>query len=453
MSLAKGRSGEMSFLEHLEELRRAILKSVLAILVGMVLCFTFADYIINFLLSPTFQENLKTEIEIQAIRPAGMFTAKVNISLLLGFAFALPYVLYNMWTFVSPGLLDKEKKYVPIVIFFCCVLFLVGAAFAFYILIPVMVRFFVQLHVPDIKPQWDIGFYVGLVNKMVLIMGVVFQMPAIVAFLTWLRILNASVLKRVWRIALVVIFIAAAVITPTGDPYTQTLVAIPLVILYFISMGIAALIGRSRRKAEEAEEDGDDDGEGGEGGGGDDEGDEEQPALTTGDPDTPTLPRGASTPTTPTGEQRTGRDYWPDDDELIYDYDAEMGYSEEPEDRDDQAGRGDRIGDGDSGGSDETGGEDDQADRGDRKGDGDSGGLDETGGEDDQADRGNGEDSQASSEDGGADDGKSDETGRERDGESDETGVESEASDRNSAESSDDADDESPEKGSDARND
>ena len=123
------------------------LKSVLAILVGMVLCFTFADYIINFLLSPTFQENLKTEIEIQAIRPAGMFTAKVNISLLLGFAFALPYVLYNMWTFVSPGLLDKEKKYVPIVIFFCCVLFLVGAAFAFYILIPVMVRFFVQLHV------------------------------------------------------------------------------------------------------------------------------------------------------------------------------------------------------------------------------------------------------------------------------------------------------------------
>lgn len=407
MSLAKGRSGEMSFLEHLEELRRAILKSVLAILVGMVLCFTFADYIINFLLSPTFQENLKTEIEIQAIRPAGMFTAKVNISLLLGFAFALPYVLYNMWTFVSPGLLDKEKKYVPIVIFFCCVLFLVGAAFAFYILIPVMVRFFVQLHVPDIKPQWDIGFYVGLVNKMVLIMGVVFQMPAIVAFLTWLRILNASVLKRVWRIALVVIFIAAAVITPTGDPYTQTLVAIPLVILYFISMGIAALIGRSRRKAEEAEEDGDGDDDG-ESGGGDDGGDEEQPALSTGDPDTPTLPRGASTPTTPTGEQRTGRDYWPDDDEeFIYDYDAEMGYSEEPEDRDGQA------------------------DRGDRKGDDDSGGSDETGGEVDQADRGNGEDSQESSATTEEDDGKPDESGVQND---------------------DDAGDESPEKGSDARN-
>lgn len=342
MSPAKGRSGEMSFIEHLEELRRAILKSVLAILVGMVLCFTFADYIINFLLSPTFQENLKTEIEIQAIRPAGMFTAKVNISLLLGFAFALPYVLYQLWSFVSPGLLDKEKKYVPIVIFFCCILFLVGAAFAFYILIPVMVRFFVQLHVPDIKPQWDIGFYVGLVNKMVLIMGVVFQMPAVVAFLTWLRILNASVLKRVWRIALVVIFIAAAVITPTGDPYTQTLVAIPLVVLYFISMGIAALIGRSRRKAEEAEEEEDDDD--GDGGGGDDGGDEEQPALTTGEPDTPTLPRDSSTPT---DEQRTGRSYWPDDDEFIYDYDAEMGYSEEPEDRADESDQDDRKGKGD----------------------------------------------------------------------------------------------------------
>ncbi len=385
MSPAKIRSGEMSFLEHLEELRRAILKSVLAILVGMVLCFTFADYIINFLLSPTFQENLKTEIEIQAIRPAGMFTAKVNISLLLGFALALPYVLYNLWTFVSPGLLDKEKKYVPIVIFFCCVLFLVGAAFAFYVLIPVMVRFFVQLHVPDIKPQWDIGFYVGLVNKMVLIMGVVFQMPAVVAFLTWLRILNAGVLKRVWRIAFVVIFIAAAVITPTGDPYTQTLVAIPLVVLYFISMGIAALIGRSRRKAEEAEEDGGDDGEGG---GGDDGGDEEQPALATGEPDTPTLPRGTS----PSAEQRSGRGYWPDDDEFIYDYDAEMGYSEEPEE-DEKA---ERKGKNDSGdGGSDTDGLD--------KGDGDPANSDEidekkaesddTAGEDDEPDQevGNGE--------------------------------------------------------------
>ncbi len=361
MSPAKIGSGEMSFLQHLEELRRAILKSVLAILVGMVLCFTFADYIINFLLSPTFQDNLKTEIEIQAIRPAGMFTAKVNISLLLGFALVLPYVLYQLWTFISPGLLEKEKKYVPIVIFFCCVLFVVGAAFAFYILIPVMVRFFVQLHVPDIKPQWDIGFYVGLVNKMVLIMGVVFQMPAVVAFLTWLRILNAGVLKRVWRIALVVIFIAAAVITPTGDPYTQTLVAIPLVILYFISMGIAALIGRSRNKAEEEEEEGDGDDDGGDGG----DGDEEQPALITGEPDTPTLPRGSS----PTADQDTGRKYWPDDDEYIYDYDVEMGYSEEPEDRADESDQDDRKDDDDPANSnetdqikadsDETGGEDD----------------------------------------------------------------------------------------------
>ena len=401
MSPARGRSGEMSFLEHLEELRRAILKSVLAILVGMVLCFTFADYIINFLLSPTFQENLKTEIEIQAIRPAGMFTARVNISLLLGFALVLPYVLYQLWTFISPGLLDKEKKYVPLVIFFCCVLFLVGAAFAFYVLIPVMVRFFVQLHVPDIKPQWDIGFYIGLVNKMVLIMGVVFQMPAVVAFLTWLRILNAGVLKRVWRIALVVIFIAAAVITPTGDPYTQTLVAIPLVVLYFISMGIAALIGRSRRKAEEAEEEeGDDDGDGGgEGGGGEDDG--ERPALTTGEPDTPTLPRDSSTPA---GEQRTGRGYWPDDDEFIYDYDVEMGYSEEPEDKADEDGadkpdQGGRRVDGDPASSDVT----------DQK----EAETDETGGDEASGDETSGDDSGKTDETSGDDSTETDETGGE----------------------------------------
>ena len=255
MSPKKKIGREMSFLQHLEELRWAILKSVLAILVGMVACFSVHEYIVEFLISPTLLEGLKIEIEMQAIRPAGMFTTIVNICLVGGFALALPYVLYNLWSFVSPGLLDNEKKYVPIVIFFSCVLFLMGAAFAFYILIPVMVRFFIQLYVPGISAQWDIGFWIGLVNKMVLIMGIVFQMPIVVAFLTWIRILSADKLKRVWRVALVVIFIVAAIITPTGDPYTQTLVAIPLVILYFISMGIAMLIGRSRKKREAVEDD------------------------------------------------------------------------------------------------------------------------------------------------------------------------------------------------------
>ena len=326
MSPKKKIGREMSFLQHLEELRWAILKSVLAILVGMVACFSFHEYIVEFLISPTLLEGLKIEIEMQAIRPAGMFTTIVNICLVGGFALALPYVLYNLWSFVSPGLLDNEKKYVPIVIFFSCVLFLMGAAFAFYILIPVMVRFFIQLYVPGISAQWDIGFWIGLVNKMVLIMGIVFQMPIVVAFLTWIRILSADKLKRVWRVALVVIFIVAAIITPTGDPYTQTLVAIPLVILYFISMGIAMLIGRSRRKAETDEGDEGDDG---------DDGDEGQPALTTEEPDTPTLPRDSS----PSTNQGTGRAYWPDDDEYIYDYDAEMGYSVEPIDKADESDR------------------------------------------------------------------------------------------------------------------
>ena len=326
MSPKKKIGREMSFLQHLEELRWAILKSVLAILVGMVACFSFHEYIVEFLISPTLLEGLKIEIEMQAIRPAGMFTTIVNICLVGGFALALPYVLYNLWSFVSPGLLDNEKKYVPIVIFFSCVLFLMGAAFAFYILIPVMVRFFIQLYVPGISAQWDIGFWIGLVNKMVLIMGIVFQMPIVVAFLTWIRILSADKLKRVWRVALVVIFIVAAIITPTGDPYTQTLVAIPLVILYFISMGIAMLIGRSRKKREAVEDDEGDDG---------DDGDEGQPALTTEEPDTPTLPRDSS----PSTNQGTGRAYWPDDDEYIYDYDAEMGYSVEPADKTDDSDR------------------------------------------------------------------------------------------------------------------
>ena len=136
----------MTFLHHLEELRWAILKSVLAILGGMILCFVVSTPILNFLIEPTRLESLG--IELQSFKPAGMFTIRINVSLVVGFALALPFILFQLWHFVSPGLMENEKKYVPLVIFFSCILFLLGAAFAFYLLIPVMVAFFIEIYIP-----------------------------------------------------------------------------------------------------------------------------------------------------------------------------------------------------------------------------------------------------------------------------------------------------------------
>ena len=126
----EGRFQEMSFFDHLEELRRAIIKSVVSILVGMVICFLFSTAIIDFLIIPTKSHEI---LELQFIRPSGMFMIMIYISLGCGLVLALPVLLYQGWQFIAPGLLDNEKKYVPYVVFFSTILFVLGSSFAYYL--------------------------------------------------------------------------------------------------------------------------------------------------------------------------------------------------------------------------------------------------------------------------------------------------------------------------------
>lgn len=288
-------SGEMSFLEHLEELRWAILKSVVAITIGMIGCFFFSEYILKFLIMPTHA--YAGRLELQFLKPAGMFMVRIMTSLACGFALAMPYTLYQFWSFISPGLLEQEKKYVPHVIFFSTFLFLMGASFAFFVLMPVLVNFFIVMGIEGVKAQWDIGEYMGLVTKMVLLNGAVFEMPIIIGFLTWIRLVSPELLKRSWRYAMVIIFILAAVITPTGDPFTQIIVAVPLILLFFLSIGVSSFVARWRRQDVEEETE---------------EAPDEEPTGLAG-PDAPTTPRSPQTgPEAP--------DYFPDpyEDEYIY---------------------------------------------------------------------------------------------------------------------------------------
>ena len=246
-------SQEMSFFDHLEEMRWAVLKSVVAVLIGMVACFLFSAQIVDFLIIPTKSHEV---LELQFIRPSGMFMIRVYVSLGCGLVLALPVLLFQAWQFIAPGLLNNEKKYVPHVVFFSTLLFVLGASFAYYILIPILINFmlFMGSGVSEVKAQWDVGMYMSMVVKMILIMGAVFQMPILVAFLTWIRLLSPDMLKQSWRYAMVIIFILAAVITPTGDPLTQIIVAIPLLILYVLSVLISWLIARGREVEAEDED-------------------------------------------------------------------------------------------------------------------------------------------------------------------------------------------------------
>ena len=295
---------EMGFFDHLEELRWAILKSVIAVLLGMVICFVFSAQIIDFLIIPTKPHEV---LELQFIRPSGMFMIMIYISLGCGLVLALPVLLYQIWQFVAPGLLDKEKKSVPYVVFFSTVLFVVGSSFAYYILIPILINFmlFIGSGVSEVKAQWDISMYMSMVVKMILIMGAVFQMPILVGFLTWIRLLSPEMLRQSWRYALVIIFVLAAVITPTGDPLTQIIVAIPLIILYILSVFVSWFIARGREEnPDEADES------------------DVEDAIAPQSPEDATISRSIPDYTNPQSGYMGG-EHW-DDDEYVFEYGDEM---------------------------------------------------------------------------------------------------------------------------------
>jgi sec-independent protein translocase protein TatC len=235
-------TGKMSFLEHLDELRKRIVNSCIAIGVGVVLTFAFIDKIFNFLLAPT-RKALPPGVKMIYTQPGEAFSLYVTVALIAGAVVAAPFIMYQVWMFIAPGLYSNEKRMALPFVFFTTAGFLLGAAFNHYVAFPFMMVFFASFNTPDLAfmPKLDDVF--GLYSKMLLGMGLVFQMPTVVLFLARLRIVSARFLARHFKYAILIIFIAAAVITPTGDPTTQTVFAAPMIGLYLLSIGVAWVVG------------------------------------------------------------------------------------------------------------------------------------------------------------------------------------------------------------------
>jgi sec-independent protein translocase protein TatC len=246
-SEGEGGGAKMTFLEHLDELRKRLVVSLAAVAVGCLIAFAFVDRIYRFVMDPLYRLLPKGSALIYT-EPTEAFILWVWMAFLAGIFLAMPVILWQVWLFIAPGLYAKEKKLAIPFVVLASVGFLAGAAFTHYLLFPWMWTFFASFasekltFLPRIEPVFDL--YV----KMILGMGLVFQMPAIVYALARIGLVTARFLLKSFKYAILIIFIVAAVITPSGDMLTQTLFALPMIGLYLISIVIAWLFGKPRRK-------------------------------------------------------------------------------------------------------------------------------------------------------------------------------------------------------------
>jgi sec-independent protein translocase protein TatC len=247
------RGASMSFLEHLDELRKRIINSCIAILVGVLASFAFIDRIFNFLMAPT-RKILPPGVKMIYTQPGEAFGMYINIALIAGVVLASPFIMYQVWLFIAPGLYSNEKRMAIPFVLLTTIGFLMGATFNHIVAFPFMMAFFATFNGADLAfmPRLEDTF--GLYTKMLLGMGVIFQVPAVVYFLAKMKLVTASFLWRNGKYAILVAYIIGAVITPTGDPINQTIFAAPIIVLYFLSMVIARIVNPGKQADAVSEE-------------------------------------------------------------------------------------------------------------------------------------------------------------------------------------------------------
>lgn len=233
---------QMTFLEHLEELRWRIIKSLAAIVVVAIVAFIKADLVIAFLTAPI--EKLQHPVELQALKVSDMFMVQLIASLIVGLILASPFVIYQIWRFVEPALGKSSRRITISIVLFGSFFLLAGVSFGYMILLPFSLRFFTQLGRDMVAANYSIHAYLGYVAWMLVAAGLVFQLPVISFILTKIGILTPSLLRRYRRYALVGILVFAAVLTPP-DPLSQLFMAVPLLLLYELSILISKIFQKA----------------------------------------------------------------------------------------------------------------------------------------------------------------------------------------------------------------
>ena len=225
---------------HLEELRRRLIVCLVAVTAGILIAFAFAGQLFAILIRPA------GDINLIFVEVTEMLSTYMQVCLISGIIIAMPVLVYELIVFVSPALTPREKKYVWIILPFIILMFAGGVLFGYFVLIPPAMQFLLSFGADIATPQIRIGNYISLVSRLLLAIGLVFETPVITTFLARLGILSSKWLAARWKWAVILAFVLGAVITPTLDPVNQTLIALPLIVLYLLSILLARLFEKRK---------------------------------------------------------------------------------------------------------------------------------------------------------------------------------------------------------------
>ena len=252
----------MPITAHLAELRKRLLNTVVALFVGFLVCFQFSQPLLTWLRLPlTFTLNfdqvfpyahpgsIKSPATLIFTEPAEAFWMYMKIGFIAGIFLALPFVFTQVWLFISPGLLPKERRYALPFVISATVLFILGALFCQYFLLPFAIQFLLTYQTEGLVPMISVGKYVDFVSKFLLASGLIFELPLIILVLSKLGIVTPQFLAKQRKYAILLAFIAAAILTPTPDMFNQTLMAMPIIVLYEVGIIVARLFGRKKEVA------------------------------------------------------------------------------------------------------------------------------------------------------------------------------------------------------------
>jgi sec-independent protein translocase protein TatC len=240
-SLTTEEQARQSFWGHIEELRGHLLRIVIALALGVGISFYFTIPLMGYLAIPV--GGLEKLQAIEVTEEVGVF---MRVALTSGIALMLPYIAFELWLFAAPGLRSKERKFSLLGIPFATILFLAGMAFTYYVLLPTALPFLGSF--TNISQFWTAREYFGFVTGLMIWIGLFFEFPLIIYILTSVGFVKPSILAQQWRVAIVIIAILAAAITPTIDPVNMTLVMLPMSLLYFISIGLSYIAYAGRKK-------------------------------------------------------------------------------------------------------------------------------------------------------------------------------------------------------------
>lgn len=263
----------MSFLDHLEELRWHLVRSTLAVVVLALIAFIFKGFIFDVVIFGPTKPNFPTyrmfcnlsqsmgmdsfcfqemPFSIQSRKMAGQFSAHMWTSIYAGIIIAFPYILFEFWRFISPGLKEKERSSSRGFIVIASVLFFLGVLFGYYLITPLSINFLGNYHVSDeVRNQFDLESYISLVRTSVLACGIVFELPILMYILTKIGLVTPEGLKKYRKFALIIVLVLSAIITPP-DIVSQIIVAIPILILYEVSIYISKIVIRNQKRREKA---------------------------------------------------------------------------------------------------------------------------------------------------------------------------------------------------------